>query len=213
MDARRHLRPVLPRSAARDLDRGPDRGLPTYAEAITLARDLWLEGEGDQALALIAEMVADAQALDHTLTLAHVLSDGACFIALWSGDLALAERYTDMLRAQTTLHALDVWRTYAEAFDAEILIRRGAARKGIGPLRRAIASLEAAGFVLYRAALPRGFAQGLMGSRPAPGARETVAATIDRCLSSGEAWCLPELMRIRALALSSTDRAAEANVV
>jgi hypothetical protein len=67
---------------------------------ITLARDLWLEGEGDQALALIAEMVADAQALDHTLTLAHVLSDGACFIALWSGDLALAERYTDLLRAQ-----------------------------------------------------------------------------------------------------------------
>jgi predicted ATPase len=56
-------------------------------------------------------------------------------------------------------------------------------------------------------------AEGLMASGRAQEAEETVAATIDRCLRSGEAWCLPELMRIRALALSSTDRAAEANAV
>lgn len=180
---------------------------------ITLARDLWLEGHGETALTLIAEMIAEAEALDHTLTLAHVLSDGACFIALWSGDLALAARYTAMLRAQTTLHALDVWRTYAEAFDAEILIRRGAAREGIGPLRRAIGALETGGFVLYRAAFAGVLAEGLIACGRGEEAEEAAAAAIDRCAGSGEAWCLPELMRIRGLALSATGRLREAQSI
>jgi hypothetical protein len=97
-------------------------------------------------------MIAEGLALDHTLTLAHILSDAACFIALWAGDLALAARYTKMLREHTTLHALDVWHTYADAFEGEILIRQGNAIEGIALVGRAIRSLETTGFVLYNAA-------------------------------------------------------------
>jgi predicted ATPase len=177
---------------------------------ITLVRGLWLQGHADQALALVKQMVAEALALDHTLTLAHVLSDAACFIALWAGDLPLATRYTKMLRDHTTLHALDVWRTYADAFEGEILIRQGNAHDGIVTLHRAIRSLEAAGFILYNAAFEGVLAEGLIACGRHGEADETVSNALTRCQSSGAAWCIPELMRVHALSLAGRGRREEA---
>src|SRR6266851_457973 len=56
---------------------------------ITLVRGLWLQGHADQALVLVEQMITEGLALEHILTLAHILSDAACFIALWAGDLPL----------------------------------------------------------------------------------------------------------------------------
>lgn len=173
---------------------------------ITLARNLWLLGYAEQALALVEQMVTEATALDHTLTLAHVLSDATCFVALWVGDLALATHYVDMLRTHTSLHALDVWHTYSEAFEAEIMIRQGRANEGVGPLRRAIKALESAGFVLYNRAFEGVLAEGLLALGRSGDALAVVEIAVERCHSTGEAWCLPELMRIQALGLAAADR-------
>jgi hypothetical protein len=70
-----------------------------------------LQGQADQVLALVKQMIAERLVLGHTLTLAHALSDAACFIALPAGDLPLAARCTKILRERTTLRALSVWRT------------------------------------------------------------------------------------------------------
>jgi tetratricopeptide (TPR) repeat protein len=177
---------------------------------ITLVRGLWLQGHADQALVLVEQMITEGLALDHTLTLAHVLSDAACFIALWAGDLPLATRYTKMLREHTTLHALDVWRTYADAFEGEILIRQGNARDGIATLQRAIRSLEAAGFVLYNAAFEGVLAEGLEACKRHDEADTTVAGALARCQASGAAWCVPELMRVRAVSLAARERVTDA---
>jgi hypothetical protein len=173
---------------------------------ITLVRGLWLQGYADQASVLVEQMIAEGLALEHTLTLAHILSDAACFIALWAGDLALASRYTEMLREHTILHALDVWRTYADAFEGEILIRRGNALDGIVLLERAIRSLEAAGFVLYNTAFKGALAEGLMARGRYDEADAIVSSALTHCHRSGEAWCLPELIRVRALCLAVRKR-------
>jgi len=177
---------------------------------VTLVRGLWLQGHADQALVLVEQMITECLALEHTLTLAHILSDAACFIALWVGDLPLAARYTKMLHEHTTLHALDVWRTYADAFEGEILIRQENAPDGIRPLQRAIRSLEAAGFVLYNAAFEGVLAEGLMACRRYDEADTIVSNALARCQASGEAWCVPELMRVRALSLATRGRTQEA---
>jgi len=177
---------------------------------IILARGLWLQGHADQALVLVEQMIAEGLALKHTLTQAQILSDAACFIALWAGDLPLAVRYTKMLREHTTLHALDVWRTYADAFEGEILIRQGKAHDGIATLRRAIRALEAAGFVLYNTAFEGFLAEGLMACKRHDEADAIVSGALARCQGSGEAWCVPELMRVRALSLAARARTAEA---
>jgi len=177
---------------------------------ITLVRGLWLQGHADRALALVEQMVADGLALEHTLTLAHILSDAACFIALWAGDLPLAARYTRMLREHTTLHALDVWRTYADAFEGEILIRQENALDGIAALLRAIRSLEAGGFVLYKSAFEGVLAEGLLACGRHDEADAVLSSTLARCRASGEAWCAPEIMRVRARSLAARGRTDEA---
>src|SRR5216683_1912110 len=63
---------------------------------ITLVRGLWLQGHAEQALVLVEQMITEGLALEHILTLAHILSDAACFIALWAGDLPLAARYENV---------------------------------------------------------------------------------------------------------------------
>lgn len=177
---------------------------------IVLARGLWIQGHAEQAVARLDDMVAEAQALDHTLTLAHVLSDAACFIALWAGDLALAARYVGMLRAHTTLHALDVWRTYADAFEGEILIREGRAPEGVERLKQAVRSLQSGGFVLYNTAFAGVLAIGLLACGRSREAQDVAETAIGRCHDTGEAWCLAELMRIRALALAASGRSRDA---
>jgi predicted ATPase len=115
-----------------------------------------------------------------------------------------------LLWEHTTLHALDVWRTYADAFEGEILIRQGKAHDGIATLRRAIRSLEAAGFVLYNTAFEGFLAEGLMACKRHDKADAIVSGALARCQGSGEAWCVPELMRVRALSLAARERTAQA---
>jgi hypothetical protein len=177
---------------------------------ITLARGLWLQGHADQALDLVEQMIVESLALEHSLTLAHILSDAACFIALWAGDLPLAARYTKMLRQHTTLHALDVWRTYADAFESEIIIRQENTADGIASLQRTIRSLETAGFVLYNATFEGVLAEGVMACGRHDEADTIVSSALARCQTSGEAWCVPELMRVRALSLAMRERTQEA---
>jgi len=176
---------------------------------ITLARDLWLQGYADRALAQVEQMIAEARALDHTLTLGAVVCDAACFIALWVGDMALAARYSGMLRAHTA-PAYRAWQSLSDAFEGEILIRQGHAKEGVALLEHAIRSLRAGPFCLYNTAIEGVLAEGLLSSGKISQAQEMVEGAIGRCRASGEAWCLAELMRIRALTLAASDRSREA---
>jgi len=115
-----------------------------------------------------------------------------------------------MLRTHTTLHALDVWRTYADAFDGEILIRRGRSEEGVRIIRGALRSLKSGGFILYATAFEGVLAEGLLAAGQVTEAREIVARAIGQCRRSGEAWCLPELMRVEALILTTTGQSSEA---
>jgi predicted ATPase/DNA-binding winged helix-turn-helix (wHTH) protein len=165
---------------------------------ITLARTLWLLGHTDDAVALVDHMLDDALKLDHVPSLAHVLSDAACFVALWTGNLDLAERYIGMLRAYTMLNSLDVWRTYADAFEGELLIRQHRPAEGIALLKTAMRSLQDGGFVLYNSIFAAVLAEGQLACGAYDDAEASVLEALTQCEASGEAWCVPELMRIQA---------------
>ncbi len=164
---------------------------------ITLARLLWLQGHADQARREIDDSVQEAVSMHHTLTLAHVLADAACPVALMIGDLDLAERYTAMLHEQTKTHSLDVWNTYAVGYAGEISVRRGDVATGLDRLRGAIDSLSRAEFILYRTAFMASLAQGFLAAGNATGALATVSDALVQCDRTGEAWLLAELYRLR----------------
>ncbi len=163
---------------------------------ITLARTLWLRGHADQASRDVADNLAEVMASDHTLSVAHVLSDAACFVALWRGDLALAERYVALLRMHTAAHALDVWHTYGDCFEGEILLRRGQTSAGLALIRAGVDKLRTAGFVCYHTAFLGVFADGLRRAGDLSQAQAVIDELLALCARTGEAWCLPELLRL-----------------
>jgi len=176
---------------------------------IILARNLWLQGYADRALSLVEQMITEAQALEPTLTLGAVICDAACFIALWVGDMALAARYTGMLKAHTG-PAVRAYHAHIDAFEGEILVRQGHVEQGIGLLRHATRSLRAGPFCLNYTKFEAVLAEALLATGQISDAQETVDGAIGRCRASGEAWYLAELMRIRAVTLAASDMLTEA---
>jgi predicted ATPase len=164
---------------------------------ITLARVLWVQGSADQALHTIESNVEDALSLGHVLTLSHVLSDGACALALLAGKLPLADRYIKMLHRYTQDHALDVWHTYAEGFRGQFLVQTGDFRVGTGLLRAAIDKFDATGFVLFRVPFLGSLAEGLLGDGQLTQAEQAIERALALCAGNREGWFVPELHRIK----------------
>ncbi|TIW82067.1 MAG: transcriptional regulator, partial [Mesorhizobium sp.] len=129
---------------------------------VALSRVLWLQGESAASLALVEKLIDQAKALNHGPTYANILAESACPIAVMANDIPLAERYISLLRTETRAQSMDVWRTYADAFDAELLIRCGDPKHGLAVMYSALTKLRAAGFVLYDMAFRGVVAAGLV---------------------------------------------------
>ncbi len=164
---------------------------------ITLARALWLRGHADQAPARRRGQSGRGHGLEHTLSVAHVLrtprASWPCGRAIWRWPTATCA----LLRVHTAAQALDVWHTYGDCFEGEIRLRRGDVPSGLALMRSGIETLRAAGFVCYHSAFLGVLADGLR----CDGQLDQAAATLDEALATcertGEAWCLPELLRLR----------------
>ncbi len=59
---------------------------------VSLAHTLWFLGHPDQAMLAARQARADAQELDHPVSLCYALSEGVCTLALLTGDEALCRR-------------------------------------------------------------------------------------------------------------------------
>src|SRR4029077_2590602 len=74
-------------------------------------------------------------------SLCNVLGQGACPVALWSGDLAAAERYLDLLLEEAASHTLGLWHAWGQCFRGLVLIRRGDNESGLHALRSVLAEV------------------------------------------------------------------------
>jgi predicted ATPase/DNA-binding winged helix-turn-helix (wHTH) protein len=163
----------------------------------TLARILWLQGFPDQAMRTAQSSVDEARAADHALSLCNTLTQAACPIALFVGDLAAAERYVAMLLEHSARHALTVRHAEGHCSRGALFIQRGDVAIGSRYLRYAVEELRKLGFVQRCPAFLGALAEGL--GRAGQGA-EGLAA-IDEALALSERdeerWCVAELLRIK----------------
>jgi predicted ATPase/DNA-binding winged helix-turn-helix (wHTH) protein len=161
------------------------------------ARVLWLRGFSDQALRAVEKNVEEGLALAQALTFCSVLGQSACPIALFSGDLDAAERYSVMLLAHADRHQIRLWNIWARCFNGLVMAKRGDIPGGLGSLGGA---LEQAGDARL---LPRfQFLQGehalLLGrTGAADQALDSVQKMVARCAARDERWYMAELMRIK----------------
>jgi predicted ATPase/DNA-binding winged helix-turn-helix (wHTH) protein len=183
---------------------------------VALARILWLQGFPDQARRTVQSTVDDARALNHAVSLCFVLNECACPVALFTGDLAAAERYVAMLLGCSTAHALPIWRAAGDSYQGTLLIRNGDFETGLQLLRTALEQPPEASFQPCFTWFLGELAEGLGRAGQIAEGLKAIDEALARSERNEDRWCVAELLRIRGALLllqggSGAAAAAEAH--
>ncbi len=170
------------------------------AGRVALARILWLRGFADQAWRTVRSAVDDAEALADPATLCYALSHGGCLVALWVGDLAAAERYTDMLLDHSRKHGFAVWNDFALRLKGVVLVKTGDLDGGSPLLRTGLHEINEPNSGLWFLTALGQMAEALGDAGQFADALATVERGIER---SQRGWLAPELLRVKGELLMS----------
>jgi len=167
-----------------------------------LARNLWLEGHPAQSIERAGRTVADAAAMDHSLTLSIALV-WAVTVFLWAGELASAEEHVDRLLSRAEAYSLSPYLLVGRGFKGELAILRGDADGGVLTLESALKDLHAAPYELLSTSLSLALIRGLGASGRFAQGMTLVDETIRLVEARGDFCYLPELLRVRGALLLS----------
>ena len=170
---------------------------PWLTARMRLALILWLQGCPDRAVRTVESCIDEALAIDHAVTLCNALAQGACPIAVLTGDLDAAERYTTLLLATAERFDLAFWLADARCFQGVVLIGRGETARGLQILRY---ELEQGSGVTshtrYDAFLAE-LAQALGRLGHVADGLATIDHALKRTERTGGRWYLAELLRVK----------------
>jgi len=195
----RSLRNSLPSERSNTLHYGFDHRNRT---GLALARTLWLLGFPDQARRWAEQVEAEAAALEHSVTycIALVWTLG---IYIWTGDLEKASAGLETFTHIAETNALAPYVAAAMGLQGAIAIRAGRAGNAVALLEESLARLQGMRYELLTTAFETSLAEGLVLNGQHEKALAQVKATIRHCRRSGDAYALPELLRIKASILKT----------
>jgi predicted ATPase/DNA-binding winged helix-turn-helix (wHTH) protein len=170
---------------------------PWLTAQMRLAVIFWLQGQPDLAAHAVERGIDDALSLNHAVTLCNAFAQGACPIALLTGDLEAAERSVTMLHDHAERSGLGFWQADARCFEGVLLLRRGDVVQGLDILRNALDEFSGAmSHTRYDAFLAElAEAHGRLGD--ALRGLAVLDRALDRSERTGGRWYVPELLRIR----------------
>jgi predicted ATPase/DNA-binding winged helix-turn-helix (wHTH) protein len=200
VSARRHIEGMLSRYVAPV--HGPDAIVRFQFAQRALAhgyhaRILWLLGLPDQAIGAAQNSIDEAEATGHVLSLCYVLVHAACPVALLTGDLAAADRFTTLLLDRCARAGLHHFGAIGRCFTGMLVMKRGDFDTGSRLLRATIDELDQVEFALFRTAFLGALAEGLAGAGKTTEGLATIDGVLERCERYEEWWCIAELLRIR----------------
>ena len=177
-----------------------------------LAHVLWLQGFPEQAVRTSQSSVDGARASQHALSLCNALTQAACPIALFVGDLAAAEHWVTMLIDHSERHALAVWQILGRCLKGVLLIRREEGAAGLPLLQAALEELRKTGYVLRYTGFLSALAEGLGGAGQVAQGLIAVGDALARSERNDARWNMAELLRVKGelLLLESAPNAAAA---
>ena len=163
-----------------------------------LARVLWLQGLPQQAMAMAERFVDQAKARDHASSLCHALAVVGCRIALWIGNLELAEQYIEVLDETSNRHGLALWHALGRAHRGVLLIKRGDLQAGLRQLRVALEEclVEPTGYHRTLFFVPK-LAEALGHAGQTSEGLATLEEAMDRADRTAEGWIVAELLRMK----------------
>jgi predicted ATPase/DNA-binding winged helix-turn-helix (wHTH) protein len=211
-NARRHLEDVLAhyRAPARRSHVIRFQFDQRVTARVTLAQIMWIQGFPTQAMETAQGAVDEAQAAGHTLSLCNALSQAACPVGLYVGDLSAADRFVRMLLDHSAKHSLELWHVLGRCWNGVLQIRRGDSVGGLPLLRASLSALRQTRFALRYPAFCGVLAEALGGAGQAREALATIDGTLAEIERTGERWCLAEMLRLKGelVLLQAAERAA-----
>lgn len=210
--AQRHLEKAMRNDAALR-QAGPGHFAYARTPRIPLARTLWLRGYPDQAVDLARAVTNDAAPRD--LVMYCIALCWATSVFGWVGDWASVEELTARLNHHAVMHELVPYQAVADGFRGQALIARGEVEEGIGVLRSVLPRLHADRYELYASGFGVDLSLGLATLDRVQEALELIDSTISRVSDGGEAFDMPELLRVRGhlQALSGDEDAARRSLM
>ncbi|WP_281686906.1 winged helix-turn-helix domain-containing protein [Pseudomonas citronellolis] len=202
----RSLRNSLPSERSRTLHYGFDHHNRT---GLALARTLWLLGFPDQARRLATQVEAEAAELKHPATYCIALVWTLC-IHIWNGDLAQAEA---SLQAFSQIAHANAFAPYVAAslgLRGAIAIRREQPGDAVPLLEESLSRLQGMRYELLTTSFEISLAEGLILDGQYARALAVIQRSVQHCRRSGDAFALPELLRLQAQVLKALGEGAAA---
>ena len=167
-----------------------------------LARNLWVLGYPEQAMATNEEAVQEAENLNHPFTLCYVLM--ACVnVPLEIGDCQRAEELIHRLSTVSTKHELLTYARASVGWQGGLAVSRGDLSRGIELLKTALADLHEDGYELYRPQLSVSLAEGLAKTGERELAYSTICEAVSWAETRGRVLNLIDLLRVKGEILTS----------
>jgi predicted ATPase/DNA-binding winged helix-turn-helix (wHTH) protein len=172
---------------------------------ITLARTLWLRGFPDRAASCFRQAIEEAEQRDFPPTLVYCLLC-AYMGCLWRGDLDEAAERAEQMSAHVkhSIYSISPHRALGAAMRAQLEITRGKSTVSVGPLREALATLQAEQHFLFWSMFSLALAEGLARTGDNAEAIATIDATLAWAEQTGAAYDVPELLSVKGQILLSS---------
>lgn len=181
--------------------------------ACVLSQVQWLTGSPDTARRMAEDAIARARASSHHLSLTTALSY-VCPVFYWSGDFDACANYVDMLHQETRRHGFDVRRPVAMFYSAALAcMKDGATEDAVNDIEQAVRVFHATGHLARMPYYLATHAEFLAKFGHAQRAEHLIATALERAQIQGEMWCMPEILRIKALFRTDARQADEAQAL
>jgi predicted ATPase len=203
------LRHSLPSRRSRTIHYGFDHRNRT---GLALARTLWLQGFPDQARRWADQVESEAAALEHPVTHCIALVWTLC-IYIWTGDLDKAAKSLQTFEDIAQANVFGPYIAASRGMRGAIAIRAGETGGAVSLLEESLAQLHGMRYELLNTSFEIALAEGLILIGEYDRALVMVGRTIGHCRDSGEAFALPELLRIKAVILKALNPEDSAEMI
>jgi predicted ATPase/DNA-binding winged helix-turn-helix (wHTH) protein len=166
----------------------------------------WLRGFADEAARIARETIEDEATLEHPATFCTCLIFSG-FMFLRIGNIPVAQNAIERLIAHAGKHSLGPFQAIGLGLKGMLSIHRGEGEAGIRLLRQAMDTLHADRYELHTPAFLGALAEGLAATGQTYEALAAIEDAITRAEANGQAFNLPELLRIKGSILVSMPQA------
>ncbi|WP_170317532.1 ATP-binding protein [Paroceanicella profunda] len=176
----------------------------------TLSWVCWILGAPDTARQHSHDALQRATAADHLNSRVYALVESCCPMALLTGDTAALANAVEALNAPERAGPVPVWRLTGDLYRGLLALRRGLYRQGVDMLSEALETRRSLGFTARHDFFRGCLAEALARMGEIDRARAEIDAALAGAARQSEAWCRPELLRLKGEILLVGGAEAEA---